>query len=125
MNEQLRMDVYEDVKAFLDAKYPYAVGSVPQWPRHDRQIEVSGGVSASVAQLFEAVNKGDLTATVEGIVSSITTLTGMAVAMGVDLRPIWAAVHKARMQGGEGADVGLLLSLQEPLNQPMAPAKVD
>lgn len=125
MNEALRMDVYADVKEFLDEKYPYVVGTLPQWPRHDRQIEVNGAVSASVSGMFEAVNKGDLTGTVEGIVKSITSLTGMAVTMGVDLRPIWAAIHKARMQGGEGADVGLLLSLQEPLNQPMAPAKVD
>lgn len=125
MNEQLRMDVYADVKAFLDQKYPEAVGTIPQWPRHDTQLVSNEGVSQAVNAMFAAINKGDLTGTAEGIIVAITAITGMAVSLGIDLRPLWVAVHNSRMNGSDPADIGTLMSLQEPLDRPMKPAAVE
>lgn len=114
MSDRLNMDIHADVLEFLQAKFPEVIGSLPGWPRYDTMVQVNAGVSAAIDELFTGVNNGNVTDTAKAIIKSITALTGMAITLGIDVRPLWAAVHKARMNGDE-ADIPTLLSFQNPL----------
>jgi predicted HAD superfamily Cof-like phosphohydrolase len=58
-----------------------------------------------------AISVGDLPAAVDGLVDTIYVCLGAAVAWGVDLEPIFNAVHRANMKkvGGETRDDGKIL----------------
>lgn len=68
-------------------------------------------IREEVGELLVAVAVNDLPNAVDGIVDSIYVLLGTAVTFGVDLQPIWEAVHATNMAkiGGTIRDDGKVL----------------
>lgn len=68
-------------------------------------------IREEIGELLIAVNVGDLPNAVDGIVDAIYVLLGTAVTFGVDLGPIWDAVHASNMAkvGGAIRDDGKVL----------------
>lgn len=50
-----------------------------------------------VAELLPAIERGDLPAIADGIVDAIYVLIGTALEFGINLHPVWNAVHAANM----------------------------
>lgn len=62
-------------------------------------------------ELREAMEEGDLVGIADAIADSVYVLLGTAVAYGIDIRPVWQAVHAANMAkvgGGKRADGKIL-----------------
>lgn len=55
-------------------------------------------IDEEIRELHDAINAGDLPLAVDAIVDSIYVLLGTAVTFGVDLEPIFQAVHAANMR---------------------------
>jgi len=68
-------------------------------------------IAEEITELADAIDAGDLPGAVDGIVDAIYVLVGTAVTFGVDLAPIWDAVHTANMAkiGGAIRDDGKVL----------------
>lgn len=124
MKDALRMDAYEDVLDLFQAQFPDKIGTTPQWPRYDVMSHINDSVNAVLMEYNKAVfEERDLVKTAAAITAMMTVLIGTAVTLGIDLRPVWAAVHKARLSGSE-ADIKTLLELQEPLRAAEGPKGV-
>lgn len=68
-------------------------------------------IREEITELLTAVDNDDLPNAVDGIVDAIYVLLGTAVTFGVDLEPIWNAVHASNMAkvGGAIRDDGKVL----------------
>lgn len=108
-------DIYEDVLEYFEKEYPDIIGTTPKWPRFDIMKIAYEGLNTGFGNVGVAMQKNDLVMTVVNLTSLISLTMGMAVVLGVDVRPLWVAAHKARMAGKE-VDIGLLLDLQDDLS---------
>lgn len=59
-------------------------------------------IKEEMEETLEAIDKGNLVETADGITDSIYVLLGTAVTCGIDIRPIWDLVHKANMEKKDG-----------------------
>lgn len=109
-------DIFEDVLESMTAKYPQVVGTTPQWPRFDIMKTAYEGVNHGFGKLGDSIQRTDLPETAVNLVSMLSLTMGLAIALGIDVRPLWVAAHKARMTETE-ANIALLLDLQDPLKQ--------
>lgn len=120
MTDKLHDEVFEGVLAYMAAKYPELVGSGPGWPRFDRFKTAYGMMKTESILLEQAISDTSLLATIHKIAETIYALNIMAIVMGVDMRPVMAAVHRFHMADDAGeVDLQLILELQDPLPQPM------
>jgi predicted HAD superfamily Cof-like phosphohydrolase len=97
----------DDVTNFHDA-FAVVVGTTPGIRSADLRVKL---IYEEVEETLFAISRGDLPSTVDGIVDAIYVLIGTAVTFGVDLAPIWDAVHTANMAkvGGAIRDDGKVL----------------
>lgn len=115
MTDKLHDEVFESVLAYMTEHHTHLVGTTPQWPRFDRFKVAFTMADKERILLSEAVAEPNLPKTVRQIAESIYTLNVLAVALGVDMRPIMAAVHRAHVQGDTDPNIELILDLQDPL----------
>jgi predicted HAD superfamily Cof-like phosphohydrolase len=82
-------------------------------------------------ELYAAIQSEDLAGVADALADGIYVRLGMSLAFGIDLRPVWAAIHEANMRKVGGAkradgkilkpvgwthpDIGALLAKQESL----------
>jgi predicted HAD superfamily Cof-like phosphohydrolase len=107
----MSLDWYQDVRDFHEKFDCY---------RQDRPgVPARGTVGLRWGLIDEEVNRelrpamdaGNLEDIADAIVDAIYVLNGTAVSYGIDLRPIWDAVHQANMaktDGGKRADGKIL-----------------
>lgn len=104
-------DMVGDVREFLNA-FGHHVGSVPGPPdslaTHDLRVRLVVEEWNELAAAVPPDGGVDLPAMTDAIADLIYVLIGMAWAWGVDLRPVWKAVHAANLskKGGPRRDDG-------------------
>lgn len=54
-------------------------------------------IREEIAEMLTALAVGDLPGAIDGLVDSLYVLLGTAVTWGVDIEPIWGAVHRSNM----------------------------
>lgn len=95
------MKVYEDVLDFHE-KFNFPIANRPQIPLdplRDFRIHL---IEEEIKETTNAILNDDLPEIADGIVDSIYVLVGTAITYGIDLRPIWDAVHEANMLKQKG-----------------------
>lgn len=136
MTKRLYPDMVQDVLDFYAKFNPDHVESFPTWPRFDRMRLAYTLVKEEMIELDDAISKGSIVDTADAIADTIYVLLGMSAAMGIDLRPIWVAVHRSNMakEGGSSRhdgkimkpdgwappDLTTILELQNSLLEPAA-----
>jgi predicted HAD superfamily Cof-like phosphohydrolase len=107
----MSLDWYQDVRDFHERFDCYRQDR-PGVPSEGTVDLRKGLIDEEVnRELFPAMDRGDLAGIADAIVDSIYVLNGTAVSYGIDLRPIWDAVHAANMTkvgGGKRADGKIL-----------------
>ena len=71
--------------------------SRPCIPPPDRVALRKSLISEEVGETLKGIDDEDLVEIADGIVDSIVVLVGTALEYGIDLTPVWNAVHKANM----------------------------
>lgn len=131
---ELVNDYFSDVLEFHRKLAPDQIGGKPNWPRFDVMRLRVRLIDEEIEELKRALAAGTLADAADGIADSIYVLIGLSIAMGIDLRPVWAAVQKANMakeggptredgkvlkpEGWQPPPIQQILDLQEPLAQP-------
>jgi len=103
-------DWVADVRAFHE-KFRLPLGDSPSLPGLGTQDHRVRLVLEEISELWGAHRHKDLAEIADAIVDSIYVLIGMALTYGIDLRPLWNAVHAANMRkdGGAHREDGKLL----------------
>lgn len=107
-------DIFQDVLEYFGKQYPDVIGTVPQWPRFDKMKAAYEGLNTGLVRMNDSIQKGDFVETTVNLTSLISLTMGLAIVLGIDIRPLWVAAHKARMEDKE-VNIALLLDLQDPL----------
>jgi hypothetical protein len=81
---------------------PEQVGTEPGFPADPILTLRVRLVGEEYREFLDAVYNEDLTDTVDAIADLIYVAIGTAVALGVDLRPVWDAVHAANLAKAGG-----------------------
>lgn len=118
MSETLKDQVFENALEIVKTKFPELLGTTPQWPPFDKFKMAYTAMDASRLQFEKAVSDGQLTSTIVFLCNYIIALYTIAAVMGVDTRPLMAALHRKDMGLVEEIDLETLLALQNPLQPP-------
>ena len=100
------MDWYQDVLDF-HRKFGCATGATPALVSDPTLWLRDGLVDEERHELFSAMMTSNLPAIADACADLIYVVLGTAIAYGIDLRPVWDAVHEANMAkvgGGKRAD---------------------
>jgi predicted HAD superfamily Cof-like phosphohydrolase len=97
------MGLHEDVKAFHE-KYGFQVAPAPGGLSIVAAAERLRMLSEEYRELREALEVGDLEATVDGAVDLAYVCVGVCVQAGVRFDDAWAAVHAANMRKERNPD---------------------
>jgi hypothetical protein len=81
---------------------PEQVGTEPSFPDYKIMALRVRLINEEHREFLDAVHNEDLADTVDALVDKIYVEIGTAVAMGVDLRPVWDAVHAATLAKSGG-----------------------
>lgn len=103
-------DWFADVLAFHQ-KFGCKILDTPGSPGSDTQALRIALIDEEVKETYIAMAGDELPGIADGIVDSIYVLIGAAISHGIDIRPVWAAVHAANMAkegGGTRADGKIL-----------------
>lgn len=90
-------DWFDDVLRFhlkFNAPIQHKPGNVTEEVYKLRKALIAEEVNA---ELFPSMQSGDMVEIADAIADSIYVLLGTAIAYGIDIRPVWKAVHKANM----------------------------
>jgi predicted HAD superfamily Cof-like phosphohydrolase len=96
-------DWQDDVTAFHRAFCPEQVAGLPTMPdRAIRDLRV-GLIIEELQELGDAFERSSITSVADAIADLLYVVLGTAVACGIDIGPVWNAVHEANMAkvGGE------------------------
>lgn len=100
-------DWFSDVRRFED-KFGVSVGNTPNIPSDEKVKILRKKLHLEeFEELTRALDSNDLEEIADGIVDLIYVLIGTAISYGIDIRPVWAEVHRANMKkvgGGQRAD---------------------
>lgn len=107
----MRNDMFADVLAFHRKFCSDLIGTTPAEPDPTAIHIRKELIREEINELFDAMTDGDLPGIADGIADAIYVLIGAAVTYGVDLRPVWDAVHRANMAktGGGRREDGKIL----------------
>ena len=124
-------DWFADVLDFHKRFRPDQIGSRPAPPEVAVKTLRAKLIKEEITELTAAYWSDDLAGIADAIGDSIYVLIGMAVAYGIDLRPVWGEVHRTNMakvggparpdgkvlkpHGWQPPDISGLLAKQEPL----------
>jgi predicted HAD superfamily Cof-like phosphohydrolase len=90
-------DWYADVMEFHRAMAPDLIGTMPQVPESAAADLRMALVCEEIVELDRAMERGDLPGVADAVADAVYVLLGLAVTFGIDMRPVWAAVHAANM----------------------------
>lgn len=90
------MDWYQDVYDF-HKKFDCLIGEKPSLLNRDEDLLRYDLEEEEYDELYAAVLEGDVAHIAKEIVDNLYVLIGRAVASGIDLRPVWDAVHQSNM----------------------------
>lgn len=93
----------EDVKAF-EKKFGYLIQTKPNIPRREEKDFRLDLIREEMRELEHAMHRETLPEVADGIVDAIYVLISTAFTYGIDLGPIWEAVHKANMAKQQSVD---------------------
>ena len=93
---------YRDVLEFHRKLTPQLIGTTPKVPSDEIARLRMRLVREEYRELDAALWNEDLPCIADSIVDEIYVLIGMAISFGIDIRPVWAAVHAANLakEGG-------------------------
>jgi predicted HAD superfamily Cof-like phosphohydrolase len=102
--------IQDDVTAF-HRKFGQLVGYSPHVPSQQIVALRDELIREETKEVRSAIAQEDLAEVADGIVDAIYVLVGTAVSYGIDLAPVWAAVHAANMakEGGAVREDGKIL----------------
>ena len=95
-------DMQADVLEFCE-RFGHYVGEAPGVPPWDTVKLRHRLVYEETTETLDAIVTEDVEGVADGIVDSIYVLLGTAVSYGIDIAPIWRAVHAANMAKVGGA----------------------
>jgi predicted HAD superfamily Cof-like phosphohydrolase len=103
-------DWYQDVLDF-HRKFGCVVGEFPAVPSKGTKELRSDLLWEEWCETEAALRRDDLTGIADGIADMIYVALGLAVSYGIDLRPVWDAVHASNMakEGGATREDGKIL----------------
>ena len=115
----MQQDWFADVLEFHVAMDAY-IGTKPCEPDGEVRALRTSLDTEEWNELRSAVLASDLPLVADSIVDLIYVLIGRAISYGIDLRPLWDAVHKAKLaslkpEGWQPPDIIGLLHKQVPL----------
>lgn len=99
-------DWYEDILDF-HKQAKHHIEPFPRPPSDRVQRLRRKLIREEVNELLDGIDNNDLPEIADGCADAIVVIIGTAVSYGIDLRPIWDAVHKtnmAKIGGGKRAD---------------------
>lgn len=101
-------DVFSDVLEFHREMAPHLIGSVPAVPEAGSARLRLRLLAEEYEELERAIFAGHLPGIADGIADLIYVAIGTAIGYGIDMRPVWEAVHRANMAkaGGPVRDDG-------------------
>ena len=104
------LDWYADVRAFHE-KFGCFVGRRPEFPGREAYELRRSLVREEYYELSDAMEADDIPQVADAMADLIYVVLGTAIAYGIDLRPIFAAIHAANMAkiGGAKRDDGKIL----------------
>jgi predicted HAD superfamily Cof-like phosphohydrolase len=130
---KLNPDMVQDVLDFHE-KFNQYVGTTPAWPPFDVMRMRFKLVDEEYTELKIATGGGSFADMADSCADLVYVIIGMCNAMGIDLRPVWTAVHRANMQKEGGGlredgkvlkpegwvppDISAILEIQPPLRKP-------
>lgn len=91
-----RLDWYRDVYDF-HVKFNCLINDRPTLPPENTARLRADMEREELRELHEATEQGDLAGIADAIADLIYVLLGRAVSYGIDMRPVWEAVHQANM----------------------------
>jgi predicted HAD superfamily Cof-like phosphohydrolase len=99
------------------------IGERPGLPAPEVVVQRQRLIAEEVAELDEALQRGDLAEVADALADLLYVTYGAAISFGIDIRPIFEAVHRANMAkvGGPRRPDGKLLKpdgWQPPDHQP-------
>ena len=97
-----RFDPFGDVMAF-HRKFGVRVGHRPGLPSHETVALRLRLIAEETDELRDAVNQQDLVATADAIADLLYVVYGTAVSFGIDIRPVFAEVHRTNMAKAGGS----------------------
>jgi predicted HAD superfamily Cof-like phosphohydrolase len=103
-------DWFQDVRDFHE-KFGCWTQSTPDVPPYEVEELRRSLEAEEFAELQRAVEAEDLVETADAVVDLIYVLLGRCVSSGIDIRPVWDAVHAANLRkvgGGEREDGKIL-----------------
>lgn len=129
--EQDSRDWFADVLEFHRKFRPHLIGKEPHTLLGADKSFRLDLIWEEWQELLASLNSSDVPATADALADLIYVTIGLAVTAGIDLRPVWAAVHAANMrkvlspsrpdgkvlkpEGWTPPDVAGILALQKPL----------
>lgn len=106
----MSQDWFADVLEFHQKLAPQLVGTTPAVPGPRACDLRMGMVTEEFEELGAAWNDDDLPQIADALADLVYVVLGMAVSYGIDLRPVWDAVHRANIskEGGGSRPDGKL-----------------
>lgn len=103
-------DWFKDVLAFHE-KFGCYIGKTPAFPSREVIHLRNGLVTEEFTEFINATMARNLAGTADAMVDLMYVILGTAVSLGIDLRPVWDAVHATNMAkvGGGKRDDGKVL----------------
>jgi predicted HAD superfamily Cof-like phosphohydrolase len=95
-------DMYADVLAF-HRRFGCAIGAVPGQPDEATALLRAELLAEEFNETLTAMGNEDVAGVADGLADLIYVALGTAIAYGIDLRPVWDAVHAANMAKVGGA----------------------
>ena len=96
LEEARAADPFEAVLAF-HRRFECFIGSAPGWPPKTTAAMRRTLVSEEAAELERAIDDGDLIAVADALADLLYVTYGMAITFGIDIRPVFAEVHRSNM----------------------------
>lgn len=100
-------DMVADVLDFHRKLCPHLIGTTPAEPDPMGAFVRKELIREEIGELYNAMIDGNLPEIADGIADAIYVLIGCAITYGIDLRPVWDAIHAANLQkigGGRRED---------------------
>lgn len=108
-------DMMADVLDLVGTQQPNIIKSLPGWPQFDSVRDAYHNIESAAKALDESVNSGDVPVVATATAHLIRSLLIFSVILGVDMRPVWTAVHRSAMNGTKIVSIRDLLGMQGSL----------
>ncbi|WP_422932074.1 MazG nucleotide pyrophosphohydrolase domain-containing protein [Singulisphaera sp. PoT] len=104
-------DMFADVLQFHRTMCPEQVREMPDVSGEELRDLRKKLIGEEVDELHEAMAKGDAVEVADALADLLYVVFGTSVAYGIDIRPVWEAVHRANMAkaGGPRREDGKVL----------------